>query len=107
MGSHTGSCSLRVQQGGLLYFKGLQFLSTRVALRHYDPEEASKSTRISTSVVAASEAALRRQASNLSWRPAQGLVLCSHATGDWDPCVSLVLPSGAWHRAMGTCRPRY
>lgn len=37
----------------------------------------------------------------------RGLVLCSHATGDAaGSCgTSLVLPSGAWHRAMGTYGP--
>lgn len=55
MGSHTGSCSLTCPARGIIIFKGLQFLSTRVALRHYTIlKRLLNQQRISTSVVAAS-----------------------------------------------------
>lgn len=83
----TSSCtkdsSIKCPAQGIIIFKGFQFLSTRVALRHYVIlKRLLDQQRISTAMVAAGTAALtERQGSILNSGTAQGLVLCPVTQG--------------------------
>lgn len=99
--SRTGDCAPKYPVWGIMIFEGLQFLSTRVALRHYTIlKRLLNQQRISTSMVAVRVAALMRQGSILNW----GMVLCSCHTGPRDagiPVSSQSLAIVAWHCAVG------
>lgn len=56
MSSHTGDCSTKCPVQGIIIFKGLQFFSARVALRHYTIlKRLPNQQRMSMSVVVVSD----------------------------------------------------
>lgn len=78
----TGDRAIKYPVRGIIIFKGLQFLSTRVALRHYTIlKRLLNQQRISTSAVARRVAVLMRHGSLLKL----GTVLCRRHTGQGDP----------------------
>lgn len=83
--SRTAGCSFTCPVWGIITFKGLQFLSTRVARRHYTIlERLLNQQRISTSAVAAASGGSPRGGKPRipAWGLAQGLILCSCITQD-------------------------
>lgn len=89
--SCTGDRAIKYPVRGIIIFKGLQFLSTRVALRHYTSlKRLLNQQRISASAVAVRVAALMRQGSLLKLGMILycGSLLPSHRTkGHRNPCV--------------------
>lgn len=103
--SCTEGCSIKCPVQGIIIFKGLQFLSTRVALRHYMIlKRPVNQQRISTSVAAAS----MRQGSVLNLGTGSGQDLCSCHTGyrDTGILVSSVVRPNCLAQCRGHAQPR-
>ena len=111
MGSCTGSCSLTCPARGIIIFKGLQFFSTRVALRHYTIlKRLLNQQRISTSVVAASGASPPGDEPPISTGDMLRAWLSAPTPQGterrWDPCVLADYSQWRLAQGHGHIRPR-